>query len=732
MAGNGDSVPSAALANLSPNASTLDDVVNSGESTTLGRFTPEYPSGKPIRTLAGIQAEAQEILNNLGLEYPPIAYTAGLTVERNTQTYRYNDVVYVNTRSDLPFTTTGDFDEGGWQVVQQINQSTVIFSADGIKGLDDAPKIDRAAYSVAGFYAGTEVGGGQFIYDASRDKADHNGGTVITPEAIAAWDGTQGGLSVLLDWTGTGTGAFVRIHSIPLAQPEVEISWFGAVGDYDGVSGTDNTKAIQAAVLSSKCVDIGKAGGRYLWSNPVGIDNGINLYQKDLFTLKSSGASIALNTTESALTSYRSLDTPLSTSNLFTAKILLDSLVVEEAGTSTFFNADRLYNTNIRNCSFKGVDVVIKSSIQKDGGYPDGYIQSLFMTGNHFTGIRKIIDAKRAFNVSFTHNMCEACEGGLYIDGLGSPAINTIRVDYNLFEGGGLFCRFGDALGSSIRMNYLESNTLGDVSTENAHIVLIAGGSSFKSWLIEGNQFQDTTAQIGDDTFQDVSVIGAVASNDSVVFRGNWTNSRLSNKDQLTALFSNYEGARSNKFNAPRPTTEAKIDSLRNAADKDIATFTAAGEINAATITIPDGNQANIASVIRVQMALDGRTSGNVQTAAAVVNLSIMINATGTGVASSRLPANHYVEATVDDFMQQPGNIVIDTTGGYTGVTMFSATPAVRIESNGNEHKIWLSNFQNPAATNYGAMSKVRVNSFVSAHQYGDNNYQSARWVQIS
>jgi len=83
---------------------------------------------------------------------------------------------------------------------------------DGIKALVNAPLKDRAQYDVTGFYAGSEVGGGQFVYDASRDKADHNGGTVITPEAIAAWDGTQGNLNVLLDWTGTGTGAFVRTN----------------------------------------------------------------------------------------------------------------------------------------------------------------------------------------------------------------------------------------------------------------------------------------------------------------------------------------------------------------------------------------------------------------------------------------------------------------------------------------------------------------------------------------
>lgn len=266
MAGSGKPVPSSDLRDLEPNANTLDEVINSEDVTTVARETPTNPSGKTLKTITGFQLEAdnaiqaiqsggqdaitsfesqaQETLNNLGLEYPPIAYTAGLTVERSTQTYTFNNVIYINTRTDKPFTTTGSFDEGGWQIVQQINQSTVIFTSDGIKGLEDVALIDRASYSVSGFYAGTEVGGGQFIYDASRDKADHNGGTVITPEAIAAWDGTQANLSVLLDWSGTGTGAFVRIHSIPMATPEIHVDWFGAIAD--GFI-TDNNVAFQGA-----------------------------------------------------------------------------------------------------------------------------------------------------------------------------------------------------------------------------------------------------------------------------------------------------------------------------------------------------------------------------------------------------------------------------------------------------------------------------------------------------
>jgi hypothetical protein len=65
-------------------------------------------------------------------------------------------------------------------------------------------------YNVIGFYVDSVVGGGSFIWDATRNKAQHNGGTIIAPEAIAGWDGTPQNISQLLGWAGAGAGCFVR------------------------------------------------------------------------------------------------------------------------------------------------------------------------------------------------------------------------------------------------------------------------------------------------------------------------------------------------------------------------------------------------------------------------------------------------------------------------------------------------------------------------------------------
>lgn len=105
------------------------------------------------------------------------------------------------------------FDKNGAQKLYTARVSpfaTSVFSTpvDGIKSL---LLLSNAQFSVKGFYAGSSVGGGEFIYDATVSKTTHNGGTIIAPEAIAAWNGTQGDLATLLNWTGTGNGCFVSL-----------------------------------------------------------------------------------------------------------------------------------------------------------------------------------------------------------------------------------------------------------------------------------------------------------------------------------------------------------------------------------------------------------------------------------------------------------------------------------------------------------------------------------------
>lgn len=114
-------------------------------------------------------------------------------------------------------------------LLKETVNSLIDQNVSGIKSLGSLTVYDGMNVSVNGFYVDTVVGGGNFVYDASKDKALHNGGTIIAPEAIAAWDGLQTGLTTLLNWTGTGSGCFVRSES-----KDLSVEAFGAVAD--GVS----------------------------------------------------------------------------------------------------------------------------------------------------------------------------------------------------------------------------------------------------------------------------------------------------------------------------------------------------------------------------------------------------------------------------------------------------------------------------------------------------------------
>lgn len=84
---------------------------------------------------------------------------------------------------------------------------------DYVNGIKNLKQSAYKVQTVKGFYANTNFGGGTFIYDPSRPKADHDGGVVIAPEAIAAWNGSVENIGNLLSWTSSsGSGCYVRTN----------------------------------------------------------------------------------------------------------------------------------------------------------------------------------------------------------------------------------------------------------------------------------------------------------------------------------------------------------------------------------------------------------------------------------------------------------------------------------------------------------------------------------------
>lgn len=144
----------------------------------------------------------------------------------------------------------------GPQIRDTVNQ-LIEAHVNNLKTLPTAVNAQTdTVYNVIGFYANTKLGGGRFIWNPTANKSTHNGGTIIAPEAISAWNGTQADIATLLNWTGSGSGCWVRSDLQGFVTPEM----FGAVGD--GVS-NDNSSMLR--VLNSGYA-VEQCTGTYLYN----------------------------------------------------------------------------------------------------------------------------------------------------------------------------------------------------------------------------------------------------------------------------------------------------------------------------------------------------------------------------------------------------------------------------------------------------------------------------------
>jgi hypothetical protein len=110
-----------------------------------------------------------------------------------------------------------------------VNNVSSIFSLISIQS-----PIDSTIYNVSGFYADplTLKGGGVYKFVAATDKATANGGTIIDPDNVGAWDGTVSTLNAEYygqngQGSGVGAGCWERVDSGEQIGPEM----FGALGD---------------------------------------------------------------------------------------------------------------------------------------------------------------------------------------------------------------------------------------------------------------------------------------------------------------------------------------------------------------------------------------------------------------------------------------------------------------------------------------------------------------------
>lgn len=107
-------VPLAAvtLANASEDALDLGVFVNgTADQSAVNR------AGNRLRTLMYYQRRFEEALAAIGYE-PAVAYTAGISLTRASQTVTYNGATYAPLATAIPFTTSGTFETAKFRLVQ--------------------------------------------------------------------------------------------------------------------------------------------------------------------------------------------------------------------------------------------------------------------------------------------------------------------------------------------------------------------------------------------------------------------------------------------------------------------------------------------------------------------------------------------------------------------------------------------------------------------------------------
>ena len=174
------------------------------------------------------------------------------------------------------------------------------------------------------------------------------------------------------------------------------------------------------------------------------------------------------------------------------------------------FDGDRLYNSSAMFCNFVHLRSPLRC-LQSRGEDVEGgnaYSQSFTLSMNHFYHCTYWAEADQFLNFTCIMNQGERNYNGIKAYSKSdSPALGVCAIDYNLFEGGGMFIDVkGDIRGGSIWNNYLEYNIIGRVLEEKCQILIdgqVQGG------VIGANNFGGQINFDGHDSeYMDIKVQG--------------------------------------------------------------------------------------------------------------------------------------------------------------------------------------------------------------------------------
>lgn len=150
-------------------------------------------------------------------------------------------IPYINGAYDLwMFPTSAEADandtSNAIQLADNINADpasaiivTTVSYAANISALLAIDGTVESRVNISGYHTAGDGGGGKFYWDASQDKANHNGGTIIDPDVTFPADWTNATQVNTWFTAGAGTGCWVRLFE----GNKLYASWFGYRSDSD-------------------------------------------------------------------------------------------------------------------------------------------------------------------------------------------------------------------------------------------------------------------------------------------------------------------------------------------------------------------------------------------------------------------------------------------------------------------------------------------------------------------
>lgn len=241
-----NAVPSESPSDLKYNAGKIDEFVTSMGWTYTDRL------GNKHYTIEGLRWLAQESMAAFGY-ITMDSFEDGNTLTLPNQVLRFEATgEYYRWDGSFPKVVptgstpaaAGGIGEGAWVAVGAAAFGQSIAIVDSVKALMSVS--DKAANNVRhvkGYVPGTAFGGGQFYWDGSKPKSQHNGITIFSP--TVPWDGSYAGLAAFLAGTGEtntgGIGCWVRVN-FPLDAIHTE--WAG----HDVTGSNDSTASVNACI----------------------------------------------------------------------------------------------------------------------------------------------------------------------------------------------------------------------------------------------------------------------------------------------------------------------------------------------------------------------------------------------------------------------------------------------------------------------------------------------------